>query len=143
MSSRYANALWAPKKAHYQSICTFAVINLERKKTQNDMHSKKRKINLYFIQSGNAISTEAGIIISLKNFNDMIFNGGVQGSKFCASVLITSNHLDFTCKPFGTIHFSANSNNPWTNKANTAEGIAPCKIKPISSKRIPVKIGCP
>jgi hypothetical protein len=48
------------------------------------MHSKKRKINLYFIQSGNAISTEAGIIISLKNFNDIIFNGGVQGSKFCA-----------------------------------------------------------
>ena len=51
MLGRYANALWAPKKSHYQSICTFAVINFALQKTQNKfvLHSIGKRYSLFQI----------------------------------------------------------------------------------------------
>jgi hypothetical protein len=46
-------------------------------------------------------------------------------------------------RPRGTRRRSAYSKTPPTNNASAAAGIAPCRMRPKSSSRTPVKIGCP
>lgn len=43
--------------------------------------------------------------------------------------------------PRGTITSSSSSKTPWAKSARTAAGTAHCRIKPISSSQMPVRIG--
>ncbi len=52
-------------------------------------------------------------------------------------------HSGLRRSPWGTSQRSASSNSPCTASANAAAGTAPSRISPISSSRMPVRIGCP